>query len=131
MPQIHLANLRQDVVGPLHTLVARDPLNRYLTGHILLPEQHPLTWLLNDFPKIDFPTIEQLVDPPDADLLLVDDPLVDSVEPNLHFNYFKEPFQLRGTSTDSATLYLRQGAFGALFPGRVPEFQPRAAEEEK
>lgn len=121
------------LLGPLHTLVARDPRNRYLTGHILQPEQHPLTWLLNDFPKIDFPTIEQLAEPPDADVLLVDEPLVDSVEPNLHFNYFKEPFQLRGTSTDSATLYLRQSAFGVLFPGRVPEFQPgaAAAEEEK
>ncbi len=119
------------LLGPLHALVARDSRNRYLTGHILQPEQHPLIWLLNDFSKIDFPTIEQLAEPPDADVLLVDDPLVDSVEPNLHFNYFKEPFQLRGTSTDSATLYLRQGAFGALFPGRVPEFQPRAAEEEK
>ncbi len=111
---------------PLNTLVARDPRNRYLTGHISVPEQHPLTWLLNDFPKIDFPTIEQLADPPDADVLLVSDTLVESVEPNLHFNYFKEPLVLRGTSTDTATLYLRQGAFGVLFPGRVPEFQAAA-----
>ena len=113
---------------PLNTLVARDPRNRYLTGHISLPEQHPLTWLLNDFPKIDFPTLEQLADPPDADVLLVDDTLVDSVEPNLHFNYFKEPLVLRGKSTDAATLYLRQGAFGVLFPGRTPEFLPAANE---
>ena len=113
---------------PLNTLVERDPRNRYLTGHISLPEQHPLTWLLNDFPKIDFPTLEQLADPPDADVLLVDNTLVDSVEPGLHFNYFKEPLILRGKSTDAATLYLRQGAFGVLFPGRTPEFQPGAAE---
>ena len=115
---------------PLNALVARDPRNRFLTGHISLSEQHPLTWLLNDFPKIDFPTIEQLPDPPDADVLLVDDTLVDSVEASLHFNYFKEPLTLRGKSTDSATLYLRQGAFGVLFPGRTPEFQPGAADKD-
>ena len=120
----------EKLLGPLNTLVARDPRNRYLTGHISMPEQHPLTWLLNDFPHIDFPTLEQLADPPDADVLLINDTLTDSVEPNLHFNYFKEPFILRGTSTDSATLYLRQGAFGVLFPGRTPEFQP-AADGEK
>ena len=56
--------------------------------------------------------------------------VVDSVEASLHFNYFKEPLTLRGKSTDSATLYLRQGAFGVLFPGRTPEFQPGAADKE-
>ena len=111
---------------PLNTLLARDPLNRYLTGHILV-EAHPLTWLLNDFPIIDFPAIEQLADPPDADLLLVSDTLVDSVERGLHFNYFKEPVKIRGMSGETATLYLRQGAFGPLFPDRAPEFRPGAA----
>ena len=116
---------------PLHALAVRDPLNRYLTGHISLPEQHPLTWLLNDFPHIDFPTIETLADPPDADVLLVDDTLVDSVEPGLHFNYFKEPLKVRGKSLESATLYLRQGAFGVLFPGRTPEFQAAAGSSDE
>ena len=120
------------LLTPLRTLLARDPRNRFLTGHISLPEQHPLTWLLDDFPHIDFPTIEQLADPPDADILLISDTLTDSVEPGLRFNYFKEPMVLRGKSTDTATLYLRQGAFGVLFPGRTPEFQAAgepAAEE--
>ena len=122
---------RQDIdklLAPLNALVAQDPRNRFLTGHISLPEQHPFVWLLNDFPRIDFPTIGQLPDPPDDDVLLVDDTLVGSVEPGLQFNYFKEPLKVRGKSTESAMLYLRQGAFGTLFPGRAPEFQPRAAE---
>ena len=122
---------REDIgklLVPLNALLAQDPRNRFLTGHISLPEQHPLTWLLKDFPRIDFPSIDQLPDPPDADVLLVDDTIVDSVEPVLQFNYFKEPLKVRGKSTESATLYLRQGAFGTLFPGRAPEFRPRAAE---
>ena len=121
---------RQDIdrlLVPLRTLTADDPRNRYLTGHILVPEQHPFLWLLGDYPKIDFPGIVPLPDPLDADVLLVDDPLVDSVEPELRFNYFKEPLKVRGESIESATLYLRQSAFGTVFPGRVPEFQRGAA----
>ncbi len=109
---------------PLRTLAARDARNRYLTGHFMVPEHHPLIWLLGDFPKIDFPALDQPPEPPDADVLLLDDSVVDSVEPDLHFNYFKEPLKVRGKSVESATLYLQQGTFGALFPGRTPEFQP-------
>ena len=120
---------RQDIdrlLVPLRTLTARDPRNRYLTGHILVPEGHPFHWLLADYPKIGFPSIDALPDPLDADVLLVDDPLVESIEHELKFNYFKEPLKVRGKSVESAALYLRQGAFGAVFPGRVPEFQPGA-----
>lgn len=128
---------REDInrlLKPLRALVAQDPRNRYLTGRILVPEQHPFYWLLGDFPKIEMSTVDPLPDPMDADLLLVDDPLVDSVEPELRFNYFKSPLKVRGRSVESATLYLRQSAFGPLFPGRTPEFQPgqpKAAEEEE
>jgi uncharacterized protein (TIGR03663 family) len=111
---------------PLRMLAARDERNFFITGHILAPEQHPLLWLLADFPRIDFPALDQVPDPVDADVLLVDDTLTDSVEPNLHFNYFREPLKMRGQAEESATLYLRQGTFGALFPRRVPEFQPGA-----
>ncbi len=120
---------RQDIdrlLVPLRALVAHDPRNRFLTGHLILPEQHPLTWLLADFPHMDFPAAGQLPDPLDADVLLLDDPLVESAEGALRDNYFKAPLKVRGKSAESATLYLRQGLFGLLFPGRVPEFQPRA-----
>ena len=125
---------RQDIdrlLVPLRALVAHDPRNRYLTGHLIMPEQHPFTWLLGDFPRIDFPAAGQLPDPLDADVLLVDDPLVDSAERALRDNYFKEPLKVRGKSAESATLYLRQGAFGSLFPGRAPEFQPSTSDEVK
>lgn len=114
------------LLGPLRTLVARDPRNQYLSGHLLVPEHHPFIWLLADFPKFDFPPLDQLPEPLDADVLLVDDTIVDSVEPELRFNYFKEPLKVRDASLESATLYLRQGAFGPLFPGRTPEFQPNS-----
>ena len=120
---------RQDIdllLVPLRALVAQDPRNRYLTGHLIVPEQHPLTWLLADFPRINFASATQLPDPLDADVLLVDDSLVESAEPELRDNYFKETLKVRGKSAESATLYLRQRMFAPLFPGRVPEFQPGA-----
>jgi uncharacterized protein (TIGR03663 family) len=128
---------REDInklLDPLQALVKRDPRNRYITGHILVPEQHPFYWLLADYPKIEMSTVDPLPDPIDADILLVDDPLVDSVEEVLRFNYFKTPLKVRGKSAESATLYLRQSAFGVVFPGRTPEFEPgkpKAPEQEE
>jgi len=125
---------RMDVnklLEPVRALVAADPRQRYLTGHFIGGEQWPWCWLLGDFPWMDFPNTLQLPAPLDADVLLVSDPLVENIEPELRANYFKEPLRVRGQSGESATLYLRQGTFGRLFPGRVPEFQPPAEEEEK
>ena len=113
-----------EVLGPLRALVAADPLQRYLSGHVILPSQHPLIWLLADFPKIDFPNPLTLPDPLDADVLLVATESVDHIEPELRSNYFKSSLKIRGMSGEAETLYLRQGAFGRLFPGREPEFQP-------
>ncbi len=120
------------LLAPLRALVAADPRQHYLSGHIVLPSQHPLLWLLADFPRIDFPNALNLPDPLDADVLLVDDPLVEHLEPELRANYFKTSLKIRGRSAETETLYLRQGAFGHLFPGRAPEFQPasRAEQEE-
>jgi uncharacterized protein (TIGR03663 family) len=124
---------REDVselLIPLQRLLTQNPLHRYLTGHILIPEQHPWIWLLADFPKIDFPPLFPLPQPLDADFLLVDDPLVPDVEPRLHDDYFKSHLKIRGGSVDSSTLYLRKHRFQSLFPNRLPEFQPHPTNPE-
>lgn len=114
----------KELLGPLRALVTADPRQRYLTGHIITPSQHPLIWLLAEFPKIGFRHALDLPDPLDADVLLLEDKLVEHVEPELRSNYFKTPLRLRGMSGEAEMLYLRQGTFGPLFPGRAPEFQP-------
>ena len=124
---------REDVselLAPLQRLLTQNPLHRYLTGHILIPEQHPWIWLLADFPKIDFPPLFPLPQPLDADLLLVDDPLVPDVESRLHDVYFKSHLKIRGGSVDSSTLYLRKHRFQSFFPNRLPEFQPHLTNPE-
>ena len=118
-----------ELITPLRALVAADPRQQFLQGHVIIPSQYPLVWLLADFPQIDFPSALQLPDPLDADVLLVDDPLVEHVEPELRSNYFKTPLKIRGKSGEMEMLYLRQGVFGRLFPGRVPEFQPTSRTE--
>jgi hypothetical protein len=83
-----------------------------------------MVWLLADFPKIGYPDALDLPDPLDADILLLEDNLVEHAEPELRSNYFKTELRIRGRSGETQMLYLRQGVFGRLFPGREPEFQP-------
>ena len=109
---------------PLHQLVKLNPMHRYLRGHVVLPEQYPFVWLLGDFPRIDYPAFDQLPDPLDADFLLIDDPLVDDIEPTLRLDYFKMPMAIRGSSENRATLYLSTEAFAGLVPADTPKFVP-------
>ncbi len=109
---------------PLRRLVHLNPMHRYLRGHIILPEQYPFIWMLGDFPRIDYPSFDQLPDPIDADFLLIDDPLVDEIEPTLRMDYFKMPMPIRGNSENKATLYLSTKAFAGLVPAETPKFVP-------
>jgi uncharacterized protein (TIGR03663 family) len=115
------------LLNPLRTLTRRDPLHYYLRGHFVLPEQYPWIWLLGDFPRVDYPSFEQLPDPLDADFLVIDDPLVAQTEPLLHREYLKLPIRVRGNSDNRATLYLSPSVFAGLVPAETPKFVPGQA----
>jgi uncharacterized protein (TIGR03663 family) len=112
------------LLEPLHTLARRSPLNYQLRGHLVLPEQYPWVWLLGDFPRVDFPSFDQLPEPLDADFLVIDDPLVEQTEPLLRLEYFKIPMRVRGNSDGRATLYLFIQTFAGLVPAETPVFVP-------
>ncbi len=114
------------LLGPLRTLVALDPANRHLTGHLLFPAgaSHPLPWLLRDYPQIRFLEENETPAQMDADVLVIDEPFVSDVEDRLRERYFREPLIVRGNSGESAQLYFRAAMFAPFFPGRTPEFEP-------
>ncbi len=112
------------LLDPLKSLVARDPLQIHLTGHIVMADIHPLPWLLGDFTHIDFPEVDELPDALDAPLLLIDEELAAEIEPLLRHTYFREPLRIRGQSDGNALLYLRVAEFRDQFPARPPEFVP-------
>ena len=116
------------LIVPLQTLARRDPVNYQLRGHFILGEQYPFSWLLADFPQIDYPDAEQLPDILDADFLLIDDGHVEQVEPLLRLEYYKLPVHIRGNSADSATLYLYPPTFAGLVPADTPKFEPGSTE---
>jgi len=116
---------------PLRRLVERDPVNYQLRGHFILGEQYPFTWVLGDFPRVDYPDMDNLPDPLDADFLLVDDAHVEKIEPLLRLPYFKIPMHIRGNSDSSATLYLYTQTFAGLVPADTAKFEPGGTEEAK
>jgi uncharacterized protein (TIGR03663 family) len=115
------------VLDPLRTLTRRDARNYHLRGHLILPEQYPWVWLLADFPRVDFPTFDQLPEPLDADFLVIDAPLVEQTEPLLQREYFTLPMPIRGNSDSRATLYLSTDTFAGLVPRETPKFSPGSA----
>ena len=119
----------EKLLGPLRTLAGRDARNYHLIGSVILPDSHPLIWQLGDFTRVNFPTIDDLPEPLDAEFLLIDLPLVEELEPKLRDVYFKERMHIRGQSDQTAELYLRAATFGEFFPGRVPEFGMKEAAE--
>jgi uncharacterized protein (TIGR03663 family) len=109
------------LMDPLNKLVALNPENRQLTGHIIMESYHPLPWLLGDFTNIGY--YDDTTSPPqmDGDFLLVEDSRVDEIEAALHDQYFTCPLRLRDAE-DTSRLYLSVKKFRAVFPGRTPDF---------
>jgi uncharacterized protein (TIGR03663 family) len=114
------------LLHPLRKLAERDPQNYFITGHFIGTEQYPFCWLLADYPLVDFYSSDALPDDPDADFLLVDDSLVEKIEPKLHKSYLRMPMRIRGLSADSEVLYLDPEIFGAFLPKDTPRFTPAA-----
>ena len=114
------------LMKPLDELVARNPANYQLEGHILMDSYHPLPWLLGDYPNIGY--YDGGTNPPkmDADFILCDDSRVDDVENGLHDAYFTNMLTLRDAE-DPAKLYLSVKKFQSVFPGRKPDFVPEAS----
>ena len=118
----------QQFLDPLRTLARRSPLNYHLRGHLVVAEQYPWVWLLADFPRVDYPSFDQLPEPLDADFLIIDDPLVEQIEPLLRLDYYKFPIRLRGNSDNRATVYLHTRTFAGLVGPKATAFTPGEVE---
>ncbi len=118
-----------ELLFPLQELARRDARNFQIRGHIILPEQYPWIWSLGAFPRIDYPMVDQLPEPIDAEFLLIDQPLVEQIEPTLRSEYYRFPMKIRGNSENAATLYLSPGTFRDIFPADTPKFMPGSAED--
>jgi uncharacterized protein (TIGR03663 family) len=114
---------------PLQELVRRDPRNYQLRGHLILGEQYPFSWLLADYPQVDYPDAEQVPETLDADFLLIETSHVEKVEPLLRLDYYKLPMHIRGNSDSAATLYLYTRTFAGLVPEGTPIFDPSSTEK--
>jgi uncharacterized protein (TIGR03663 family) len=127
-PYVYVQTLTDvnELLDPLRALTQRDPRNYQLRGHIILAEQYPFSWLLADYPRIDYPSAGELPETLDADFLLVANEDVDKVEPLLRLEYFKTPLRVRGNSDNAATLYLCRQTFAGLVPPDYPLFTPGA-----
>jgi hypothetical protein len=127
-PYVYVQTTRDidKLLHPLRALVARDPLQRHLIGHVVMAEIHPLPWVLGDFTHVDFPEFDELPETLDAAFLLIDELLAEEIEPRLRAAYFRDPIRLRGQSDHAALLYLRAETFRDFFPQRAPEFVPAA-----
>ena len=112
------------LMNPLNALVARNPANYQLSGHILMESYHPLPWLLGDFPNIGYYDSNDTKPPTmDADFLMVDESRIDDVESQLKGSYFTKMLTLRDAE-DPAKLYLSAKKFQSMFPGKKPDFVP-------
>jgi uncharacterized protein (TIGR03663 family) len=124
-PYVYVQTRRDinQVLGPLRTLAASDPANYHLTGYVVLGDVHPLPWLLGDFTRVKIVNLTELPeDVSDSEFFLVAEEYQEEIERVLRGAWFRESITMRGHSGATQWVYLRAGKFGALFPGRTPEF---------
>lgn len=112
------------LMNPLNKLVALNPGNYQLAGHIVMDSYHPIPWLLGDFPNIGYYEDDNTPQAMDADFLLVEDTRIDEIETGLRDQYFTDSVKLRDAE-DTSRLYLSVRKFRVLFPGRKPDFVPK------
>jgi uncharacterized protein (TIGR03663 family) len=125
-PYVYVQTLPQinALLDPLRKLAERDPENYFLSGHFIGTETYPFCWLLADFPLVDFLSSEALPEEPDANFLVVDESLVEKIEPKLRNSYLRVPLRLRGFSSNSEVLYLDPGIFAPFLPKATARFIP-------
>lgn len=110
------------LLAPLRKMSASDSRNFHLHGVMLLEEQHPMTWQLGDFTKLEMLLPGAEPESWDAAFLLVDESEIERTERELDERYFKQMVRIRGQSNTSAALYFAEDPFAHCFPGRTPEF---------
>jgi hypothetical protein len=112
------------LMGPLRTLTALDQTNYHLKGWLIMPDHHPMVWMLGDYTRVELRDTLQLPDEPDAAFLLVDDTIAEELESRMKDSYFRETVLIRGNAEETSVLYLNEKIFRPLFPARTPEFVP-------
>ena len=112
------------LLDPLRALTERDPRNFFVTANVRTVDQHPLIWLLGDYPNIDIGGPKDDPASWDGAFLLIDDSETERAEESLTQNYFKETIRPRGSAGEVNVLYLNTAQFGFYFPGREPDFVP-------
>ncbi len=109
---------------PLKTLLLLDRRARHMPVHILLSSYHPLPWALGELTHVGY--YDKGLPPlMDGGIIVAEENRTAEVEALLKEAYFVEPFQLRD-AMDGGKLYLNAARFAPVFPGRAPEFTPRA-----
>jgi uncharacterized protein (TIGR03663 family) len=106
---------------PMLYLAGRSPAFYQLSGNLIRTSSYPLPWLLGDFPNIGYYEHDTLPAKLDADVLLVQEDKIESIEPKLKESYFTEPLRIRPYQ-DTSKLYLNEKMFRQLFPNRTPDF---------
>ena len=104
-------------------LTKQDPSKYQATGHIILDDQWPLSWILGDFTRIGYYGKDISPNNYDADFLVAEGRRVQEIEEKLLEKYFTGSFRLHSAQTPS-TFYLNYETFKNLFSGRDPDFVP-------
>ena len=108
------------VTDPVLGLVAQDPRNRGLTGHILLESYYPLPWIFGEMTSIGYYGKETLPNDSDADFIVALTSDRVKIESRLKEPYLRVPFRLRD-SMEECTVWFRESRFGSWFDRNRPE----------
>ena len=108
---------------PLFKLAKKDPVTYSFVGHVLNPDQWPLSWILGDFTMIGYYGKDLSPSNYDADFLVVDENRISNVESKLQGKYFTDTFRLHSAQNPSK-FYFNYEKFKDIFPGRSPDFTP-------
>jgi uncharacterized protein (TIGR03663 family) len=113
---------------PLLRLAKSNPTYYQLVGHLIRTSTYPLPWMLGDFTKVGYYEHNNMPDKLDGDFLLVQEDKIQEVESKLHETYYTELMTIR-CYQDYSKLYFNAKVFSKIFPGRVPEFSGKQAQQ--
>jgi uncharacterized protein (TIGR03663 family) len=116
------------LTNPLLRLAKANPTYYQLVGHLIRTSTYPLPWMLGDFTKVGYYEHNNMPEKLDGDFLLVQSDKIDEVEAKLHETYYTEPMTIRQYQ-DWSKIYFNAKVFAKLYPGRVPEFTGKPAQQ--